>query len=135
MHVWTLTLFQPYLESQVCKEKAWYLNHWLSKCSNSILTIKHWLCLRYLCYITEEYSLYTHLQMLAWKLLNHLFLTLEDGESYMAPDSLLKEICCNYKEGERQCQSIKLISIKTGKSCLLLFTKTITNVIYIPWIS
>ena len=32
---------------------------------------------------------------------------------YIAPDNLLKGICCNCKEGERQCQTMK-----AGISCV-----------------
>ena len=36
----------------------------------------------------------------------------------MVPDNLLKEICCNCKEGERQCQTMKCSCMKAGMSCV-----------------
>lgn len=36
----------------------------------------------------------------------------------IAPDNLLKGICCNCKEGERQCQTMKCSCMKAGMSCV-----------------
>ena len=36
----------------------------------------------------------------------------------IAPENLLKGICCNCKEGEKQCQSMKCSCLKAGMTCV-----------------
>ena len=36
----------------------------------------------------------------------------------IAPDNLLKVICCNCKEGERQCQTMRCSCMKASMSCV-----------------
>jgi len=36
----------------------------------------------------------------------------------IVPDNLLKGICCNFKEGERQCQTMKCSWMRAGMSCV-----------------
>ncbi len=82
---------------------------------------------------TAQHSLRVHLQVAVWKHLNTSVLEPIgrgwelDGNKKLrpkmltgciAPDNLLKGICCNCKEGERQCQTMKCSCIRAGMSCV-----------------
>ncbi len=82
---------------------------------------------------TAQHSCRVHLQVAVWK---HLDTSILDpkGRGWeldsnrklrpkmlsgsIAPDNLLKGICCNCKEGERQCQNMKCSCLKAGMSCV-----------------
>ena len=82
---------------------------------------------------TAQHSLRVHLQVAVWKHLNTSVLEpIGRGWGYIdgnkklrpkmltgciAPDNLLKGICCNCKEGERQCQTMKCSCMRAGMSC------------------
>ena len=82
---------------------------------------------------TTQHSLRVHLQVVVWKHLNTSILKpigrgweLDSNKKLrpkmltcdIAPDNLLKGICCNCKEGERQCQTMKCSCMKAGMSCV-----------------
>ena len=82
---------------------------------------------------TAQHSLRVHLQVAVWKHLNTSVLEPIgrgwelDGNKKLrpkmltgciAPDNLLKGICCNCKEGERQCQTMKCSCMRAGMSCV-----------------
>lgn len=82
---------------------------------------------------TTQHSLRVHLQVVVWKHLNTSLLEpigrgweLDSNKKLrpkmltcdIAPDNLLKGICCNCKEGERQCQTMKCSCMKAGMSCV-----------------
>lgn len=82
---------------------------------------------------TAQHSLRVHLQVMVWKHLNTSVLEPIgrgwelDGNRKLrpkmltggiAPDNLLKGICCNCKEGERQCQTMKCSCMKAGMLCV-----------------
>lgn len=82
---------------------------------------------------TAQHSLRVHLQVVVWK---HLDTSILDpkGRGWeldsnrklrpkmlsvgIAPDNLLKVICCNCKEGERQCQTMRCSCMKARMSCV-----------------
>ena len=82
---------------------------------------------------TAQHSLRGHLQVVVWKHLDTSFLD-PKGKGWeldsnrklkpkmlyvgIAPYNLLKGICCNCKEGERQCQNMKCSCMNAGMSCI-----------------
>ena len=82
---------------------------------------------------TAQHSLRVHLQVVVWKHLNTSILDPVgrgwelDANSKLRPkmltggiaqENLLKGICCNCKEGERQCQTMRCSCMKAGMSCV-----------------
>ena len=81
---------------------------------------------------TAQHSLRVHLQVMIWKHLNTSVLQpvgrgweLHDKRLRptmlsigIAPDNLLKGICCNCREGEKQCQTMRCSCKKFGMSCV-----------------
>ena len=82
---------------------------------------------------TLQHSLRVYLQIIIWKHLNTSVLN-PIGRGWeldsvgklrpkmltgsIAPDNLMKGICCNCKDGEKQCQTLKCSCVKAGMSCV-----------------
>ena len=82
---------------------------------------------------TQQHALRAHHEITCWKSLDNSYLDpLKWGWEFdnsrklrpklstipIAPDNLLKIICCNCKDGERQCQTMSCSCMKAGMYCV-----------------